>query len=113
MSTWVAGLGYDLAQVAGNDRGETVQYQPQGGAAFAITGAVHEDLTVREMAALGGLFSAGDRKWLLSANQFPAGVGSKQGDSLTDASGQLWTLPLDAVLDPLGNIWTVHAVRGR
>ncbi len=111
------GLSYTTDYViAGDDRGQSVTYV-QGKAAspqtFAVNYATWEELTVSEVMASGGVYSEGDRRWCLGVAEFPAGVVPVQGDRFTDASGQLWTIPLEvSTLDILGR-YIVHTRRGR
>src|SRR5262245_50740912 len=101
-------------KLAGYDRGGDVTYLPADGApSFSVLLASFTELTVEEVAASGGLFSLGDRKWWLGANQFSGGRQPVQSDVIQEASGTKWAIALEAILDPLGMAWTVHTRRTR
>jgi hypothetical protein len=109
----IQGLGLDY-QVGGNDRGQTVTFTPaDGSGTFPVAFAVYHELTVEEVAAAGGEFALGDRRWLLGAREFAGHPTPKQADKLTDASGTPWYIALEVTLDPLTNFLFVHTRRGR
>jgi hypothetical protein len=96
------------------DGTETVTYhQLAGDAAVTITSADGHELTAREAALGGGLFAAGDKRWLLPANQVPAGREPKQGSTITDAAGVVWYLTGPAVLDDFGISWDCMTTKAR
>ncbi len=96
---------------------QTVTYtaEPHGSAVSAsIDFADGHELTARELAALGGLFAAGDKRWFLGADQLAlAGITPRQGDTLTDADGVTWAVTGPCVLDDQGVSWNVTTTKAR
>lgn len=101
--------------IAGDDRGQSVLYTSVGGVTFTVNAAIYEELTVDEASAgEGGYFGEADRRWTMGKAEFDAvNVTPAQGDSFTDESDQLWTIPLEVVLDPLELVYLLHTRRGR
>jgi hypothetical protein len=96
------------------DGTETVTYhQLAGDAAVTVTSADGQEFTAREILFGNGLFRAGDKRWALGANQIPAGREPKQGSTITDAAGVVWTLTADATLDDFGISWTCVTTKAR
>lgn len=68
--------------------------------ALGISVAKRRNLTSRELAASGGVYSPKDQVWLLPDALFPTGILSKPGDVIVEQGGAL-----DGTLD--GTRWTV------
>jgi hypothetical protein len=80
---------------------------------YTVTHAVCEELSLHEVAASGGLFQVGDKRWWFSAAAITLAADSpRQGDRLT-AAGVTHQVVGDATLDAVGALWVVVTRRNR
>lgn len=95
-------------QIAGYDGGSTATFTAvRSGAStnYTITYADDHELSLREIAAGGGFYQQGDKRWSLGAALITVAADRPQpGDYITDAGGVVWHI-LDTVLDDLGISW--------
>jgi hypothetical protein len=71
---------------------EAVTYSSVGASSTttaSVTHAVGDDQTTHDVAASGGMFQVGDRRWILPRGQL-SGLLPKPGDYLTDGSSVAW-----------------------
>lgn len=100
--------------LAGYDTGGTLTYVriDTPSPALTVLLASWAELTTDEISKFGGLFSVGDRKFMIGVDQLgshePAG-----GDKITDPAGVIFYVTLKAQKDTNGAVWMVYTTRAR
>ena len=83
-----------------------------GSTNYSLTYCNSQDLTTREIAASGGYYQVGDRKFLLPNSQITVAADRPQPGDTVVVSGVTWKL-LDAVLDAFSISWVCTARKAR
>ena len=102
-------------KLAAYDGGQSVTFTAVRAANtnYAITYADDHDLSAKEIAASGGVFNIGDKRWALGNEQITVAADKPQpGDKITDASSVVWWI-IDAVLDDLDVSWYCTSRKAR